>query len=108
MLKKFDEEISKIIFEHSKQNIVCESNGYQYADDLLEDIFDIRGYHDFKEFKKDEEVLSKLKLTDKQVLKDACDGLWIDSIEKLDPEDESEAPTYEFCKQLYYFLKEMV
>ena len=62
----------------------------------------------FKEFKKDEEVLSKLKLTDKQVLKDACDGLWVDSIEKLDPEDESEAPTYEFCKQLYYFLKEML
>lgn len=107
MLKKFNEEISRIILEHSKQNIICESNGYQYADDLLEDIFDIRGYQNFNEFKKDNEVIEKLKLTDKQVLKDSCDGLWADSIEKLDPEDESESSSYEFCKQLYYFLKEM-
>lgn len=107
MLKKFNEEISKIIMEHSKNNVICESNGFQYPDELIEEIFDIKGYQKFDEFKNDNDLIEKLKLTDKQILKDACDGLWVDSIEKLDPEDESEAPTYEFCKQVYYFLKEM-
>lgn len=107
MLKKFDEEISKIMYKHSKQNLINESNGFQYADELLEEIYDNRGYHEFKEFKNDTELINKIKLTDKNVIKDAYESIWVDSIEKLDPNDESEASTYEFCKQLYYFLKEI-
>lgn len=107
-LKKFDEEISKLIYEHSKNKVICESNGFQYADDMLEEIYDNKGYNDFNEFKNDIELINKIKLTDKEVIKDACDGIWTDNIEKLDPSDESEVSTYEFCKQLYYFLKEML
>ena len=49
MLKKFDEEVSKIILE--TKNIIVESNGFQYPDELLEEIYDVKGYHDFDEFK---------------------------------------------------------
>ena len=106
MLKKFDEEISKIILE--TKNIIVESNGFQDSDELLEEIYDVKGYTNFDKNKKDSQLLEKIRLTDKQVLKDACDGIWVDNIEKLDPSDESDIPAYEFCKKLYYFLKEMI
>lgn len=108
MLKKFDIEISKIIFEHSKNKVICESNGFQDPDELLEEIFDIKGFSTLKELKSDIDLIDKIKMTDKQVLKDACEGLWTDSIEKLDPELEDEASSYEYCKQVYYFLNEMI
>ena len=63
MLKKFDEEISKIILE--TKNIIVESNGFQDSDELLEEIYDVKGYSNFDEFKKDSQLLEKIRLTDK-------------------------------------------
>jgi hypothetical protein len=73
---------------------------------LLEEIFDIKGFSSFKEFKKDSELIEKIKMTDKNIIEDAAKGLWENSIEKFNEDDESEKQSLEFSKQIYCFLNE--
>lgn len=104
MLKKFDKECKKIL---SKRNLKIESNGFSNADELLEEVFDIRGFQNFNEFKKDQELINKIKITDKNVLKETIDSLWNDNIEKIDINSDLNKESYEFYIQLYNFLKEI-
>lgn len=103
MLKKFDKECKKIL---SKRNLKMESNGFSNADELLEEVFDNNSFQDFNEFKKDQDLINKIKISDYKVLEEASKGVWVDTIEKLDPDDESDKNLFEFAKQFYYFLKE--
>ena len=106
MLKQFEKECNKILKSYSK--IICESNGFSDSDELLEEIFDIKGFNNYNEFKNDLELIKKIKMTDKAILDDATTGLWKDSIEKFNENDESEKKSLEFAKQIYYFLKECI
>jgi hypothetical protein len=103
MLKKFDKECNRIL---NTYKIIAESNGFSDSDELLEEIFDIKGFSSFKEFKKDSELIEKIKMTDKNIIEDAAKGLWENSIEKFNEDDESEKQSLEFSKQIYCFLNE--
>ena len=103
MLKKFEKECNRIL---NKRNLKMESNGFSNADELLEEVFDLNSFKDFNEFKKNSDLINKIKMSSHEILDEASKGLWVDTIEKLDPEDENEKDSFEFAKQFYYFLKE--
>jgi len=98
MLKKFNDEIKRIILE-------ANVNKYIFSDELLEDAFDKIGFSKFSELLENKEFIEKLNNTDKKVLQDAADGLWEDNIEKYD--DEQKDAKAEATK-FYNYLKELI
>lgn len=98
MLKKFNKVIEKIITESKVEQ-------YAYADELLEDAYDIIGFNDFLELIKNEDFIQKLNNTNKAVLEDAMESLLKDNIEQYD--DDNEKSKIEATK-FYNYLKELV
>ena len=98
MLKKFNKVIEKIITESKVEQ-------YAYADELLEDAYDIIGFNEFLELVKNEDFIQKLNNTNKAVLEDAMESLLKDNIEQYD--DDNEKSKIEATK-FYNYLKELV
>lgn len=98
MLFKFNEKLKGIILESAKEKFEC-------ADDLLEELYDKIGFTNFLDLLQNNDLIEKLKNSDKEVLEEAMEGLLHDSIEKYD-EDQEESKKE--AEKIYNYLKEIV
>lgn len=79
MLKKFDKEYNKIISEATDVK-------FNSLDELIENATDDVGLKDFIELKNNQIFMTKLKNTDKEILKEASEKIWDDFVEQSDDE----------------------
>ena len=79
MLKKFDKEYNKIISEATDVK-------FNSLDELIENATDDVGLKDFTELKNNQIFMTKLKNTDKEILKEASEKIWDDFVEQSDDE----------------------
>ena len=79
MLKKFDKEYNKIISEATDVK-------FNSLDELIESATDDVGLKDFTELKNSQMFITKLKNTNKEILKEASEKIWDDFVEQSDDE----------------------
>ena len=97
MLKKLDAEIKSILLENNLYK-------YKYADELLEDAFDRITFEKFKDLLENKEFVEKVNNTEKEVIDDAMNSLWEDTIEKY---DASQVEAKKQAINFYNYLKEI-
>ena len=90
-------------------NLILEDkNIYTSADEIINAIFHGEEYYnEFNIFKNDNELINRIRASDKEIIKEACDKIYTDIIEKLDENKKSDKEKYHFADQIFNFLKEL-